>query len=69
MEGFLCTGMEGVPAKASLVGKEIANTFKEACVNFYDKHPERKELFNSERLTEWGCKLFDNEVEAKKFLG
>ena len=46
-EGYLCTGMEGIPAKAHLHGNAWGTSFEDACVRFYagDKY------FDPDRLT------------------
>lgn len=61
-EGYACTG-DWSPA--FLMGVEDAETFKEACICRFkgDKN------FDSVRLTYWGCRLFDNETEARKTYG
>lgn len=62
-EGFRAMGDI---AGASFHGKVFATSFKEACIkhfgieNFY---------FDEHNLTFWGCKLFDNEIEARKNFG
>jgi hypothetical protein len=61
-EGFAATGESGT---AQLMGRVKAKTFKEACrIRFKDDR-----LFNEESLTHWGCRLFDNEVSARKSFG
>ena len=63
MEGFKFS--EDEFSKASLRGKVKANSFVEACrILFKDDS-----LFNEEQMSYWGCGLFDNETEARKFLG
>ena len=65
-EGFLVTGMEGQPAQARRHASGIeADSFQEACDKFFiaDK------LYNSERLSHWGCGLFDNEQLARRSFG
>ena len=46
-------------------GNIEANSFKEACDIFFNNN----KLYNPERLTYWGCKLFDNETDARKSFG
>jgi hypothetical protein len=67
-EGFVVTGNSGT---AKLVAAGIkASTFKDACDGFY-KDKDRKDWgeYDSDRLTIWGCKLFDNEEDARKAFG
>lgn len=54
---------------ASFVASVEANSFREACNKYADQNPGWKNLYDSERLTLWGCNLFDNEVDAKKSFG
>lgn len=61
-EGYRVTGNE---ATAEKVGEEEAETFAEACAKLY----EGIDTFNSVRLTDWGCRLFDNENDARKNFG
>lgn len=46
-------------------GEQEADSFDQACVIFFvdDK------FFNGKLLTYWGCRLFDNEAEARKSFG
>lgn len=66
MEGYLATGMEGIPQGATLVGEVEADSFKDACDLFYGNDTFH---YNPQRLTYWGCKLFDNEQDARKNFG
>lgn len=64
--GYRCSGMEA-PEKASKLGKQEAESFQEACDLFCKL--EKPGYYNSKNLTLWGCGLYDNEVDARKFLG
>ena len=66
-EGFLCTGMEGVPQKATFHGNWPGKTFRDACVAWAEK--KNISTFDSEKLTDWDCRLFDNEAEAREAFG
>lgn len=73
-EGFLITGMEGVPAKAKLCGTGKGETFQEACDIFFNNrnhknYAENKKYYNSKYLTYWGCRLFEKESDARKSFG
>lgn len=68
MQGYLCSGMEGIPEKATYKGEFEVNSFKEAC-DMWSKTLKEPHYYNSEYLTYWGCKLFDNEVDARKSFG
>jgi hypothetical protein len=61
-EGFHV--MEG-KAGASFVAEIEADSFQEAC----DKHFQGQDLYDSKRLTEWGCRLFEKEKDARKSFG
>lgn len=62
MEGYRITGAY---AFAHYVGSTTANSFKEACVKLLNTDTS----FNEERLSVWGCKLFDNETDARAGFG
>ena len=64
-EGYACTGQSD---GAMLHGKIKANSFKEACIKFFTSG-EDKEYFDPDQMTYWGCKLFDNEKDARKSFG
>jgi len=65
MEGYLATGMEGIPYRAHHVADVEAPSFAEACAMRFadDRH------FNARALTYWGCGLFDNEQDARRSFG
>lgn len=42
-----------------------AETFRDACKMYYGGN----KYFDAERLTYWGCRLFDNEQDARKAYG
>lgn len=65
-EGF-CV-MEG-HSKAILHGEAEGNSFKEACMNYAKTDKEFEFYFDPDRMTYWGCKLFDNEIEARRSFG
>jgi hypothetical protein len=67
-EGYMCQGMDR-PARAEFLGEEIAHNFKEACIKYYEKNPDMKKHFDPERMTEWGCGLYDNSYDARKYFG
>lgn len=62
VEGF---SIQGESCRASKVATITANSFEEAC----KKHYKNDTLFDENTLTVWGCKLFDNEKEARKSFG
>ena len=65
-EGFTATGTSG---KACLRGVEVGKNFHEACKTFFGKNRGHHNLYNPEHNTYWGCRLFDNEIDARKSFG
>ena len=61
-EGYRATGQW---ANAKQHGPIMASTFKEACNKLF----EGREDYDSNRLTLWGCCLFNNEADARKTFG
>lgn len=66
VEGYRANGDRG---HAVIFGKESGTSFKDACERFADKHSWFKIRFDAYRMTYWGCRLFDNEVDARKSFG
>lgn len=65
-EGFLATGMEGIPAPAQCMAKGVeAASFKEACIKYF----KGDRFFSAERMSHWGCHLFDNPGDARRSFG
>jgi hypothetical protein len=65
-EGFAATGQRG---RAYFHGTGHGSTFKEAVIDFASRDPEFAEYFDQKRMTYWGCRLFDNEADARKSFG
>ncbi len=65
-EGFVTSFEHG---GATFHGTEFGVSFKDACQNLANKDPEFKRNFNSDRMTFWGCNLFDNESDARSYFG
>jgi hypothetical protein len=53
---------------ANLLGVEYAENWDGAIKKLMDKHPNRIEL-TAHGYTVWGCRLFDNEKDARKSFG
>lgn len=66
MEGFECTGNY---CKASHVSSVEADSFSEACDKYAIANPKWAVHYDSKQLSWWGCKLFDNEFEARRNFG
>lgn len=69
IEGFLIQGMEGVPARAEKLAEIEAPSFKEACDRYFRMPLVNDENYDPEKLTDWGCRLFDNEADARRSFG
>ena len=65
-EGYTATGESG---RAMLHGAAKGRTFKDACVEFARTNLEFHRYFDPNRLTYWGCRLFDNGVAARRSFG
>ena len=62
-EGYAASGDS---AGASLHGRDVeAPTFRDACIRTFGTDP----LFNADKLTYWGCKLFADRHEAQRSFG
>lgn len=66
-EGYRATGDREFHR---LMGKVEAETFKEACDIVFSKGDKYfRECYNPERLSHWGCRLFDNANDAAEAFG
>ena len=65
-EGYAATGES---SGAIYHGLSKGETFKQAVENFIEENNWDKKLYNSEKLTYWGCKFYDNESDARKTFG
>ena len=65
-EGFRTNGEA---SGAFFIGISFGSNFKEACNNFAIKDANFKRYYNNSDLTYWGCKLFDNEADARVNFG
>jgi hypothetical protein len=65
-EGYAATGESG---RAIKMGEADGKDFKNACVNFAEKNDSFKKFFNPQYMNYWGCRLFDNEADARKSFG
>lgn len=65
-EGFVITGQS---AGASLMGSAHGASFEEACENLAKADPEFARYFDRAHLSFWGCRLYDNAADARKFNG
>jgi hypothetical protein len=65
-EGYIATGQS---SGAWRHGYSKGNSFKEACDNFAAANTEFKTYYNPDRMTFWGCRLFDNQRDAIERFG
>lgn len=59
-------------AKAEMLGTQEAETFIQACDLFVENHPKYKGSYRKGKDGNpiyWGCRLFDNEIDARKAFG
>jgi len=61
-EGYNATGQR---SGAHFHGVGYGETFEEACKDFF----KVDRFFNSNTMSYWGCKVFDNETDARSFFG
>lgn len=75
IEGYLATGMEGIPARAQELASNIeANSFLEAVKKWYSSEPDASYRYGDLTIRDdiasiYGCRLFDNEKDARKSFG
>lgn len=67
-EGYAATGQT---CEATFHGKFEAETFKEAVILFRDSLSDdySKRCVDLDRMCFWGCRFFDNEIDARKSFG
>ena len=65
-EGYAATGENGPALRLGVVQAE---NFRDACRVLVQQKPDLKPWFNFATLTFWGCRLFDNEADARKSFG
>ena len=65
-EGFRTNGEA---SGAFFIGTNLGSNFKEACDNLAIRDTNFKRYYDDNKLTYWGCKLFDNESDARVNFG
>jgi hypothetical protein len=65
-EGYRASGDS---APAHLVGTSYGKSFKEAVERYADSDISFRMNYDPDKMTHWGCNLFDNETDAKKVYG
>lgn len=73
-EGYLDQGMEGVPEKAEYIGSEYGVDFVDACKRYFMKNRSPEEFERYWYICDDGtpcywCRLYDNEIDARKHFG
>lgn len=67
IEGYSVTGNS---SEASFIGKSTGKTFEDACKNYRDNEGKPLKLDKEySRPSIWACRLFDNEIDARKSFG
>lgn len=73
VEGFCCSGMENGPEKARCLARDVYGiNFIDACLHWYcekGKEGYGDLSYDGKYLALWGCRLFDNEKDARKSFG
>ena len=65
IEGYAATGESGIAQKfGEAEGKDLADAVR----NFFKGRDDAKYL-NKSYTTYWGCRIFDNEADARKVFG
>lgn len=65
-EGYRATGEHGT---AQCFGWYETETWLEAVEKLAKLNPEFNNLWNREKMTYWGCSLFENEKDARERYG
>jgi hypothetical protein len=70
MEGYAVTGNSGTARKVDTV---YASTSEEALEMYANKNKGKVDVHTDEDgkkwYSDWGCKIYDNEVDARKSFG
>lgn len=79
VEGYLATGMEGTPKNAEFLGEFVGRTLAEAAIEYGSA---KKRIYSTVGLIDsypvlvtdgvpstWGCRIFDNEDDARRLFG
>lgn len=67
-EGYAATGESG---DAVFHGNFEGETFRDAVISFKNSltNPHSISCIDIDRMTFWGCRFFDNEIDARKSFG
>lgn len=66
VEGYRATGDSGT---AMYWGTFEAENFDDACTQAVNNGEHDAYYFDAARLMYWGCRMFDNETDARKAFG
>lgn len=68
MEGYICTGQS---SGAEFLGTFTASSFIEACDKWAETLGDEKEYYSKkgDKAWFWGCRIYDNEADARKSFG
>lgn len=65
-EGWQATGGKG----SAMFWAEIdAASLSEACDRLAERDSDFRQYYDRNRMPWWGCRLFDNEADARKSFG
>ncbi len=65
IEGYAITGNS---SNAIKFGEAEGKDFKDAVATFFKDRDDSSEL-NKDKTSYWGCRLFDNETDARRSFG
>lgn len=65
-EGYIANGDRGIATK---LFRGIGNSLKEVCEERAKTDEEFARYFNADSMAYWGCRIFDNESDARKSFG
>ena len=65
-EGYVAIGQN---SGAIMLGYSKGKNLKDACINYAKKDSEFAKYFDVDSMTYWGCRIFDNEIDARKSFG
>lgn len=68
IEGYRATG--DISDASSVISGIKATSFREACILFSKTEKAKGYgVFDEEELSFWGCRLYDNETDARRIFG
>lgn len=65
-EGYRATGES---SGATFLGYAEGTSLKDACINLAQQDSSFASYFDANRMTYWGCRIYDNEYDARSTFG